>query len=316
MDERLRRETQGLERSWARHSREMLRDYLVQGVEDPRINVQSILTRHFLIRRLLPGRFEGLMEQELRFSVVVNGLLRQPDGVGNPSPSLPAEADGVTVPDYVSQALQGAGAAGIEVGEDLLGTFQRLWSAVLRDERPSGVSVLEPACGSANDYRFLAAFGIARLIGYAGFDLCEKCIVNAREMFPAARFQVGNVFEIDAPDAAFDLCFVHDLFEHLSVEGMERAVGEVCRVTRGDLCIGFFRMHEGGRHVVCPVADYHRNGLSVEQTKAVFERHGKSVEAIHIDAFLKARFGYGDTHNAGAYTFVVSGDEPRWQGRR
>ena len=42
-------ETERLKKSWMRYDRATLRDYLVQDVEDPRINVQSILTRHFLI---------------------------------------------------------------------------------------------------------------------------------------------------------------------------------------------------------------------------------------------------------------------------
>src|SRR4051812_24408489 len=62
MDELLRTETVNLTKSWMQHDREMLRDYLVTGVEDPRINVQSILSRHFLNVALFGKRFEGLFE--------------------------------------------------------------------------------------------------------------------------------------------------------------------------------------------------------------------------------------------------------------
>ena len=72
MEEQFKQETDGLERSWGRHDQEVLRSYLVQDVEDPRINIQSILTRHFLIERLFGERFAELMEQELRFGLVVN----------------------------------------------------------------------------------------------------------------------------------------------------------------------------------------------------------------------------------------------------
>src|SRR6266702_7644186 len=41
-------------------------------------------------------------------------------------------------------------------------------SECARPALPS-LSVLEPACGSANDYRFLHACGIAQLVDYAGF---------------------------------------------------------------------------------------------------------------------------------------------------
>ena len=43
-------------------------------MEDPRINVQSILTRQFLTKGLFGERFTSLMEQELRFGVVMNWL--------------------------------------------------------------------------------------------------------------------------------------------------------------------------------------------------------------------------------------------------
>ena len=65
-------------------------------------------------------------------------------------------------------------------------------------------------------------------------------IENARARFPNVRFKVGNAFELHWPDKAFDYCVVHDLFEHLSLEGLHTAVREVCRVTRQGLCVSFF----------------------------------------------------------------------------
>jgi hypothetical protein len=43
------------------HDAGMLRDYLVAGVEDPRLNLQSVLSRHFLARALTGERFRALM---------------------------------------------------------------------------------------------------------------------------------------------------------------------------------------------------------------------------------------------------------------
>ena len=76
MEDRFKLEIEGLKRSWMQYDRESLRGYLVRDVEDPRINIKSILTRHFLIKRLFPGQFAALMEHELRFALVVNWLLR------------------------------------------------------------------------------------------------------------------------------------------------------------------------------------------------------------------------------------------------
>ena len=72
MEDRFKLETERLTKSWTQYNRTILRNYLVEDVEDPRINVQSILVRHFLIERLFGEQFDELMEYELRFSLVMN----------------------------------------------------------------------------------------------------------------------------------------------------------------------------------------------------------------------------------------------------
>jgi hypothetical protein len=330
LDDRLKLETERLRKSWMRHGRDTLRDYLIQDVEDPRINVQSILTRHFLIEQLFGAQFADLMEHELRFGLVMNwllGLLKKPVTAGQLRAVLDAlltgqnDAEGLEIPSYISETFatlvvpnyicdllcwSPAETTDVPIPEYLMSTFQRIWQEVLAPERPERVSVLEPACGSANDYRFMDSFGVARLLDYTGFDLCENNIRNARRMFPEARFRVDNAFEIDSGDNAFDYCFVHDLFEHLSIEAMEVAIAEIFRVTRRDICIGFFNMYDGDEHVVRLVDDYHWNKLSAAKTKAIFEQHACVVEVFHIDELLASKFGYCDTHNKGAYTFIIS----------
>lgn len=336
MEEQFKAETEGLVRSWMQHEAHALRDYLIQGVEDPRINAQSILTRHFLIGRLFPGQFASLMAEELRFGAVLNwvlGLFEQVDvnalsgellsalleGAGEVEgltippfvltafDALPGEVDAAVVPNYLIDFLSARSPESeAALSESVLSTFQHLWRGLFDPLAAPRLSVLEPACGSANDYRFLDAFGLARLLGYTGFDLCAKNIENARAMFPAAAFKVDNVIEIDEPDRAFEYCFVHDLFEHLSIEAMERAIGEVCRVTRRGLCAGFFSMHEGDEHLVNPVRDYHWNTLSRAGTRAIFERHASSVEVVHIGGLLASRFDGPAVYNPGAYVFFVT----------
>ncbi len=337
MNELLQQETERLVRSWSRHDAAMLRDYLVADVEDPRLNVQSILTRHFLLHAIFGERFAELMDAELRFAVTMNWLLQtareiigaedwqaiaagldsgadNAEGVALPAflralySSLPASAGGLTVPDYLGQFLRiaGAGRGTAVLSPSVLDTFMALWRAALAPETaPNRTAVLEPACGSANDYRYLEACGLARFLDYTGFDLCEANVANARKLFPAARFEVGNAFAIAGPDRAFDYAYVHDLFEHLSPAGLEAAVAEVCRVTRLGLCIGCFQMDEIEEHVVRPVDDYHVNTLSLERTLELFAGHGFTGEAIHIGTFLRLRFGCERTHNPNAYTLIL-----------
>jgi hypothetical protein len=118
---------------------------------------------------------------------------------------------------------------------------------------------------------------------------------------------VGNAIEIEAPDKSFDVCYVHDLFEHLSVAAMESALAECCRVTRHCLCAHFFNVHEGGGHIVNPVEYYHWNTLSIPAIRAELERRGaRHVEIFSIDQYLAANFGCPDTHNKNAYTVLVT----------
>ena len=320
---------EGLTRVWMRYDHKTLRDYLVYDVEDPRINIQSILTRHFLVKALFGEQFADLMEHELRFALVVNwllGLFKKSVGTEQFHNILDAllakknKAEGLDIPQYVSETFAALALPNymcdlfslpaLQVSDEtlpdcLLSTFQKIWCELLADEQPKRISVLEPACGSANDYRFIEAFGIARFLDYTGVDLCEKNIRNARYMFPQARFEVANVIELDDPDSTFDYCFVHDLFEHLSIEAMEAAIDRLCRVTRNGLCIGFFNMYDSDHHIIKPVGDYHWNKLSMAKTKAVFERYASTVDVAHIDTLLTSRFGCSDTHNKGAYTFIV-----------
>jgi SAM-dependent methyltransferase len=345
MNDALKLESEKLTRSWMRHDAAMLRDYLVASVEDQRINLQSILSRHFLLQALTGERWAALLEQEYRFSAAVNWLASLAQRVGNCEDldevlhalrrgadnaegielprfmlqtfrTLPAQTNGLTVPNYLEQLLLNTS---FEHGRPTLhpaslDTFQRLWGQALgtgpaQGSGPEGESprpsVIEPACGSANDYRFLHSFDIARYIDYLGFDLCEKNIENARALFPGARFECGNVFEINSASDSFDLCYTHDLFEHLSPDGMEAAIAEICRVTRWRICIGFFNMNEIPEHVTRPVEEYHWNTLSMKQTKEAFARHGFRAQVIHIGSFLRQRVGCDLTHNPNAYTFVL-----------
>ncbi len=339
MNNRLRIETEKLVRSWTRHHPDMLRDYLVSGVEDPRLNLQSVLTRHFLARGVMEHPPARLMEQEVMFSAAMNRLLEvasrlntQEDseallhalragadnfeGVPAPRvlsslfPRLPAVVEGGVVPNYLEDFLAGfeppKGRAP-RIPESILELFLKLWRRALADGMPAlekpCKAVLEAACGSANDYRVLRACGFSRVLDYTGFDLCPANIENARGLFPDARFMVGNVFEVPAGDQSFDLCFTHDLFEHLSAEGIETAAAELCRITRWGLSVAFFNMENLPAHHFEPYEDYHWNILSAECMREVFARQGFEARMIHVGTFLREQAGCDATHNSNAWTF-------------
>lgn len=361
MHETLKFESERLARSWMQHEPAKLLEYLVAGVEDPRINLQSILSRHFLVRSLFGDKYRELMDHECRFAAVMNWFtaldansdpeelnvvfhalqlgadnaegIQIPRHILNTFGSLPDSLGTLELPNYIEGYLDHARKAslspsnGERVGvrgsiapesPSALDTFQNLWLQALATEAPPRPlpTVFEPACGSANDYRFLHSYGIARFLDYTGLDLCAKNVENARALFPVTptfvsasgaqvHFVEGNIFEINAQDNAFELSFVHDLFEHLSIEGVHAAVKELCRVTRRAICANFFQMDEIPDHLVRPTDEYHWNLLSMDQIKKLFGTHSFTAQVIHIKSFLRQEFGCDYTHNPNAYTLIL-----------
>src|SRR5258706_1642607 len=321
------------------HDAGFSRYYLLPGVEDPKINLQSILTRHFLIQSVIGNRFAGCMEQEGRFSAALNWILKHARSSANPDElkiinyalkqgsdnadaieltrfllqtyaSLPVSDDDITVPNYLDAILAGASLVDGKscFASAATDTFLGIWRVLLRfiDRRDKPlVSVIEPACGSANDYRFIHAIGLGDFIDYHGFDLCQKNVENARALFPDTQFSVANAFEISAPDKSIDLCYFHDLCEHLSPEGIEAAIGELCRVTRWGICAGFFNMNEIPETVIQPIDEYYWNTLSLDRLRVAFSRHGFNARVLHIGSVLSQKFGCPYTHNPNAYTLVL-----------
>src|SRR5436309_13582632 len=121
-------ESQRLARSWMQHEADWLRDYLVRDVEDPRINLQSIFTRHFLIGTLFGERFRWLMEQECRFAACMNWLSGMTRRL-----SEPEELQAVL--DTLRRGLDNA--EGISIPRFVLHTFDSLKAATGENQLPN-----------------------------------------------------------------------------------------------------------------------------------------------------------------------------------
>ena len=185
-------------------------------------------------------------------------------------------------------------------------TFQQIWRRELQDLSHGGYSLLEPACGSANDFRYLASFGLANFVRYTGIDIAPKNIANAIRRFPDVDFRVGDLLDNAIADEAFDFSFVHDLFEHLSVGAMQRAVEELLRVTRRETWLHFFNAANVSAHEVRPVGAYYWNTLSIGKLVGIIERSASRVEVISMAELGRAKFGFGHYYNPGAYTIIAT----------
>lgn len=286
-----------LARTWGALPADMLDAYLVSGYQNPRINVQSILLRHFLLRRLFGDEFEQLMDEELRFAIELNEVLR----------TRAAEL-GVRIGSYVDPEKF----AGVQrVDEEIRDREREMvdrWRATLEGRSAGPISVLELACGSANDYRAFVECGLADFLVYRGIDLTSKNVENARRRFPGVRFEVGDVRNVFGADASVDYVIASDIFEHLSIEGMEAALGEAMRLARRGLALTFFSMADVAEHEVRPERIYFRNVLSrariEERLRSAFAR----VEVVPIARWLADRYGYRHTYNTHAFSIFAQRD--------
>lgn len=279
-----------LKRTWAEADGAHLAGYLVGGYQSPFINVQSILARHHFVHLIAGDHFAELEIDELEFAVSKNRALRAEQKRRGQKPGQ--RRAGV---DEAFRAIVG----------DRPDRYLDRWKAALADVASPPLSVLEAACGSANDYRYLERSGIAAHLEYRGFDLTEANIKNAQTDHPGVDFRIGDVLAIDAGDSTWDWVVVHDLFEHLSPAAFKRAVAEVCRVARHGVVVSFFHMADIRDHVIKPLRGYHRNELSLDKTRDEFLTHGSTVDSTHIRSFVADNFGFANYYNRRAYSFIV-----------
>ena len=283
-----------LGRMWSNKSSTILDTYLVSGYQNPRINIQSILVRHFLIRRLFGDEFEQVMDEELRFAIELNETLR-----------LGALELGVPMGAFIDPAKY-ANVKRVDAlieGRDT--AFAERWAKLLGDRTAEPLSVLEFACGSANDYRAFVEYGLGSFLTYRGVDLTAKNISNARRRFPGVAFEVGDVVSLQYADGAFDCVIASDLFEHLAVDDMERALDSAGRLARRAVCLSFFNTADSPDHVVRPRASYFWNTLSRPRVEELVRRRFPSVIATPISSWLAERYGYRHTYNPKAWTLIA-----------
>lgn len=284
-----------LKRSWTHFDPERLQRYLVRNYQNPVINVQSILARHELIRELYGDAHDLLMDDELRWAADKHQALRKRQS------ELQSEMSANFSKVKESQAWRDAYAEILADGD----RFADLWTEALRQPPANRLTVVEAACGSANDYRFFRRYGLASLLDYTGFDLTSQNIGNARLMYPGVDFRLGDVQDIDAADHSYDWAVVHDLLEHLSPAACDRAISELCRVTKRGVLISFFRMDDIPEHKIEPRRFYHFNLLSKDRIHERFAPHCPDVRFLNVKSWFAERTGFDDYYNSHAWTLIA-----------
>jgi ubiquinone/menaquinone biosynthesis C-methylase UbiE len=292
------REEAKLRGVWSKHDPKILELYLVTGYQDPRLNAQSILARHTLVRALFGTRFEDLMREELAHAVELNDTIR-----------LRAKELGVPLTATMNRERLAVVQQVMESIADRVGVFGERWRAALASEQAPPLRVVEFACGSANDYRSFADYGIARFLDYTGIDLNETNIANAKQRFPDVDFRLGSILSLTEPDASVDYVIGFDILEHLSLQAMETVLTTAVRMARRGLYFAFFRMDEAAEHKEEPRGQYHYNLLSAPAMRRYMRERYSQVQLIHIASMLKEQYGfpYAHEYNRRAYSLIAEG---------
>lgn len=295
----LRTEEAKLRGVWAGYRQDMLERYLVSGYQDPRINVPSILARHTLVRAIFGSEFDPLMREELAWAVELNEAIRVR------AAELGVKIKPTLDPDHLADVQRVS-----EVIADRVPEFGGRWRDTLAGRQAAPLSVLEYACGSANDYSAFADYGIARFLDYTGVDLNETNIANARRKFPDVNFRLGSVLDLPEQDRSVDYVIGFDIMEHLSLPAMQHAMDAAVRICRRGLYFAFFRMDEVPGHVDNPRGDYHFNLLSAPLVRQDMAGRFGTAELIRIADLLKDEFGYEHSYNRKAYALITENPAP------
>ena len=307
---------------WDRLPAAYLAHYMMQEVEHPALNVQSVLMRGFLADLLWPGQDEALIADELLFSAIAShALLAHRENWFHRLAECLREGDleNELVPAYMRavfsgehrvpfdpQALLRALGRGAEAGfHDFVSPFEEWWRGRLAGRGAPLPTVLEIACGSATEYRQLLKHGLATHLDYTGVDIAGKNIANARQIARADRFHVADAVALPFADGEFDIVTAFDLYEHLSPEAMERALAETARVCRGELFLSFFNAGWAPEHEFLPHEDYFWNRLSLDRLAAGLDGHGIAAEIVDIPSDWPQRFPGYRHYNEGAHVIMA-----------
>lgn len=311
-----------LGRHWDRIDPGELDRYLIQDVEHPAYNPQSVLIRSFIIDRMFPRVARPIIEAELYYSACATFALRSNrEGNfaalyhvfvnGSSGFALPAFlrkdyrerfADYFDVTDLFKHL-----AICLSVGFDrFTSPFENIWKNFLKTREFRPCQLAELGCGSANDFRMWSACGVASLLDYTGIDVSQKNIANARRRFPSERFLVGDICAIDADDRAYDVAVAFDVYEHLSSTSLTNALYESLRITRDECWLSFFNAADIPQHRINEVDDYHWNLLSIPTIEREIRAQGFEVEIYSVAEILEGRFDGYQHYNREAYLIAAS----------
>lgn len=108
-------------------------------------------------------------------------------------------------------------------------------------------TVLDVGCGPGWNYLHFITYGPE--VTYKGIDYSSFMIKGAKDKFPKAIFEVGDVRDIKEPDSSWDVVILQDVLEHTN--GYKKPVSEALRVAIKRVIISFWHLegNEGTEHI-------------------------------------------------------------------
>jgi len=119
------------------------------------------------------------------------------------------------------------------IAEDFSRTRGKIWEELdfLGKYANPGEKILDLGCGNGRLYGSLKD----KNIDYYGLDFSEKLIAIARNIYPQARFQAADAFNLPFPDDFFDNIFSLAVFHHIPSDNLRLAfLKESRRVLKKD----------------------------------------------------------------------------------
>ena len=298
-----------LSQHWDRIGPRELDRYLIQDVEHPAYNPQSVLIRAFIIDRMFPREAMQIIEAELYYSACASfALCANREGWFAPLyHTLMHGSAGYELPPFLRKKYRDRFSSYFDVSDlfdqlaiclavgfdNFSSPFEEIWRNFLKGRQFRRCHLVELGCGSANDYRMWSACGVSSLLEYTGIDVSKANIGNAQRRFHDETFLVDDICSIDAGNQSFDVTVVFDVYEHLSPSSLSTALNESLRITRDECWMSFFNAADIPQHTFREVDDYHWNVLSISMLEEEVRATGFDVEIYSVPEILETRFdGY------------------------
>ncbi len=133
----------------------------------------------------------------------------------------------------VKEILKNTGAGYEKIAEEFSATREELWPELykFRQYVKEGDKILDAGCGNGRLIKIFKGLEV----DYLGIDSSPKLIYLARKKFPQAKFEIGDILDLEVSKSSFDVVFCIAVLHHLPQHHLRlRALGNLKEVLKKD----------------------------------------------------------------------------------